>query len=58
MNRNSPTHHLEAGWDFVDETANGADSIWWTIKGQDYPRLTWELAENCSTVSGRLWPVR
>jgi hypothetical protein len=33
---------LEAGWDFVDETANGADDIWWINEGQDYPRLWWE----------------
>ncbi|MHC4507774.1 MAG: GLUG motif-containing protein [Planctomycetota bacterium] len=33
---------LEAGWDFVDETANGTDDIWWTLEGQDYPRLWWE----------------
>jgi len=34
---------LEAGWDFVDETANGTDDIWWILEGQDYPRLWWEL---------------
>ena len=33
---------LEAGWDFVDETANGTDDIWWIIEGQDYPRLWWQ----------------
>jgi hypothetical protein len=32
---------LEAGWDFVDETANGTDDIWWIHEGQDYPRLWW-----------------
>jgi hypothetical protein len=38
---------LDAGWDFVDETANGTDDIWWILEGQDYPRLWWELnAEN------------
>jgi hypothetical protein len=36
---------LEAGWDFIDETANGTDDIWWILEGQDYPRLWWELAE-------------
>jgi hypothetical protein len=30
---------LEAGWDFVDETVNGTDDIWWILEGQDYPRL-------------------
>jgi len=33
---------LEAGWDFVDEIANGAEDIWWILEGQDYPRLWWE----------------
>jgi hypothetical protein len=34
----------DAGWDFMDETANGTDDIWWILEGQDYPRLWWELA--------------
>jgi formylglycine-generating enzyme required for sulfatase activity/rhodanese-related sulfurtransferase len=33
---------LDAGWDFVDETQNGTDDIWWILEGQDYPRLWWE----------------
>jgi len=33
---------LEAGWDFVDETANGTDDIWWILEGLDYPRLWWQ----------------
>jgi hypothetical protein len=33
---------LDAGWDFVGETANGTDDIWWILEGQDYPRLWWE----------------
>ncbi|MHC4463585.1 MAG: GLUG motif-containing protein [Planctomycetota bacterium] len=37
---------LEAGWDFVDETVNGTDDIWWILEGQDYPRLIWELSED------------
>ena len=38
---------LDAGWDFVDETENGTDDIWWIDEGQDYPRLWWEqLPEN------------
>ncbi len=36
---------LDAGWDFVDETENGTDDIWWILEGQDYPRLWWESAE-------------
>ena len=34
---------LDAGWDFVEETENGTDDIWWILEGQDYPRLWWEL---------------
>jgi hypothetical protein len=33
---------LTAGWDFVDETANGSEDIWWIDEGKDYPRLWWE----------------
>jgi hypothetical protein len=33
---------LSAGWDFVDETANGTEDIWWILDGRDYPRLWWE----------------
>jgi len=36
---------LNAGWDFVDETENGTEDIWWILEGQDYPRLWWELVE-------------
>ncbi|MFC1793127.1 GLUG motif-containing protein [Planctomycetota bacterium] len=39
------TTFLEAGWDFVDETANGTEDIWWILEGQDYPRLWWEAFE-------------
>ena len=37
---------LEAGWDFVDETENGTEDIWWIAEGQDYPKLFWELTDN------------
>ena len=39
---------LDAGWDFVDETANGTEDIWWIYEGQDYPRLYWELGDEAS----------
>ena len=39
---------LEAGWDFVGETENGTDDIWWIDEGQDYPRLWWELGDEAS----------
>lgn len=32
---------LEAGWDFVGETANGTEDLWWILE-DDYPRLWWE----------------
>jgi hypothetical protein len=34
---------LEDGWDFIGETANGMEAIWWIDEGKDYPRLSWEL---------------
>jgi hypothetical protein len=34
---------LDAGWDFVGETANGTEDIWKILEGRDYPRLWWEL---------------
>jgi len=35
---------LDTGWDwdFVGETANGTEDIWWILEGQDYPRFWWE----------------
>ncbi len=33
---------LDAGWDFVGETANGTADLWWIDEGKDYPRLSWE----------------
>ncbi len=35
---------LDAGWDFVGETANGTADLWWIDEGKDYPRLWWELS--------------
>jgi len=47
---------LDAGWDFVDETVNGTEDIWWILEGQDYPRLWWEPTENDLLSSGNmLW---
>jgi len=37
---------LDSDWDFVDETANGTEDIWWILEGQDYPRLWWENDSN------------
>jgi len=33
---------LDAGWDFVGETKNGTEDLWWILEGEDYPRLWWE----------------
>ena len=32
-----------AGWDFVDETANGTDDIWDICEGMNYPKLSWQI---------------
>jgi len=31
-----------AGWDFVNETANGPNDIWFIREGREYPRFVWE----------------
>jgi hypothetical protein len=36
---------LDVGWDFVDETMNGTEDIWWILEGKDYPRLWWEESD-------------
>jgi hypothetical protein len=36
---------LDAGWDFVGETANETEDIWWILEGKDYPRLWWQAAK-------------
>lgn len=33
---------LNAGWDFVGETANGADNVWCQPAANEYPRLAWQ----------------
>ncbi len=33
---------LDAGWDFLGETANGTEDIWKIAEGLAYPRLAWE----------------
>lgn len=40
---------IEAGWDFVQETMNGTEDIWWINEGQDYPRLWWEKGDETSS---------
>lgn len=36
---------LAAGWDFLGETDNGVEDLWWIDEGRDYPRLCWEGVE-------------
>ncbi len=43
---------LDAGWDFVGETANGKEDIWWIDEGKDYPRLWWEAAAEPNSPAG------
>jgi hypothetical protein len=38
-----PPAGIEAGWDFMNETTNETDDIWWTLEGQDNPAASWEL---------------
>jgi len=33
---------LNACWDFVGESKNGTEDVWWIDEGKDYPRLWWE----------------
>jgi len=39
---------LDSGWDFIDETANGTEDIWWIFEGHDYPKLWWEIGNETS----------
>lgn len=39
---------LDVGWDFIDETENGTEDIWWILEGQNYPRLLWEISDETS----------
>ncbi len=43
----------DASWDFMDETANGTEDIWWILEGQDYPRLWREPIEDNSLMTPR-----
>ena len=42
MGMHSILVYLDYGWDFVGETENGTQDIWW-MPDHDYPRLSWEL---------------
>jgi hypothetical protein len=48
---------LEAGRDFVRETANGTEDIWWILNGRDYPRLAWERVLGDDFEDGKAEPL-
>jgi hypothetical protein len=48
---------LDAGWDFVGETKNGTEDIWWILEGQDYPRLAWERVVFDDFEDGKAGPL-
>ena len=33
---------IDAGWDFVNETANGTEDIWYIYEDVSYPLLRWQ----------------
>jgi hypothetical protein len=30
------------GWDFVGETINGTEDVWWLLENVTYPKLNWQ----------------
>lgn len=48
---------LDAGWDFVGETVNGSQDIWWIFDGRDYPRLWWERVLGDDFEDGKAGPL-
>jgi hypothetical protein len=41
----SPNTYLNAGWDFVEESANGDEDIWQIFDG-DYPCFSWQIGND------------
>jgi hypothetical protein len=35
----------DAGWDFIDEAANGPNDIWEICEGTNYPKFVWQIPE-------------
>lgn len=48
---------LDAGWDFVGETLNGTEDVWWIFDGRDYPRLWWERVLGDDLEDGKAGPL-
>jgi hypothetical protein len=46
--------YLNAGWDFVTESKNGTQDIWYLPGPTDYPRLTWEALAADLNAAGHL----
>jgi hypothetical protein len=47
VNLQTQSTFTNAGWDFVGESVNGENEIWrMCVDGVDYPRLSWEFAQN------------
>jgi len=41
------------GWDFIGETVNGPNDIWWINKGVSYPKLYWQPnVTKCTVTAG------
>jgi hypothetical protein len=49
----------DAGWDFIGETINSPNDIWWILDQRDYPRLWWQLPDDdfADGVAEPLWFV-
>ena len=42
INMQKTTTFTDQGWDFVNETENGTEDIWYIYENQSYPRLRWQ----------------
>ncbi|MHC4109859.1 MAG: GLUG motif-containing protein [Planctomycetota bacterium] len=42
-NMQTKSTFINAGWDFVGETANGTYDIWDICEGTNYPKLVWQI---------------
>ena len=51
----------DAGWDFIGETINGTEDIWWILDGITYPKLAWQRTPNgggcCPGGGGYFYPA-
>ena len=54
-NMQTETTFTDAGWDFVDETANGTNDIWTIWERAYYPRFAWENPLSGDFALDNLW---